>query len=137
MGGLVPGAPTDPVERTISLPATAAAPQSARRHVAGMPGMGGRLGYEALLLTSELVTFFLEGAEPDPAASLRLTVRCGRGGARVTLAGPATEDSVASALRSRDTPSSGGFGLRIVDRTADRWGAERGDGLALWFELSS
>ncbi len=133
----MPHAPTGSVERTITLPATAAAPQSARRHVAGMPGMGGRLGYEALLLTSELVTFFLEGVEPDPSASLRLTVRSGEGGARVTLAGPAAEKAVASALHSRETPSSGGFGLRIVDRTADRWGAQRGDGLVLWFELSS
>lgn len=130
-------APAGSAERTVALPATAAAPQSARRHVAGVPGMGGRLGYEALLLTSELVTFFLEGTEPDPAASLCLTVRCGHGGARVMLAGPAREESVASALRSRDTPSSGGYGLRIVDRMADRWGAERGDGLTLWFELSA
>ncbi|MCP9489869.1 MAG: hypothetical protein MSC31_08320 [Solirubrobacteraceae bacterium MAG38_C4-C5] len=129
-------APAETVtERTLPLPATAAAPQMARRHVAGVPGLGGRLGYEVLLLTSEVITFFLAEREPDPSARLLLTVRVTRDRVRVELSGPLPVETVERALRSRDSPSLGGYGLAILDRTAQRWGAERADGLTLWFEL--
>jgi hypothetical protein len=122
-------------ERTLPLPATAAAPQMARRHVAGVPGLGGRLGYEVLLLTSEAITFFLAEREPDPSDRLLLMVRLTPDRVRVELSGAVPAETVERALRSRVSPSLGGYGLRILDRTAQRWGAERADGLTLWFEL--
>lgn len=126
--------PDTVTQRTLPLPATAAAPQMARRHVAGVPGLGGRLGYEVLLLTTEVITFFLAEREPDPSDRLRLTVRVAPDRVRVELSGPVPAETVERALRSRDSPSLGGYGLRILDRTAQRWGAERADGLTLWFE---
>ena len=30
---------------------------------------------------------------------------------------------------------SDGFGLRLVDKLATRWGVERGDGTVVWFEV--
>jgi len=127
--------PQTVTQRSLPLPATAAAPQMARRHVAGVPGLGGRLGYEMLLLTSEVITFFLAELEPDPSDRLRLTVRVAPGRVRVELSGPVPVETVERALRSRDSPSLGGYGLRILGRTAQRWGAEPADGLTLWFEL--
>lgn len=32
---------------------------------------------------------------------------------------------------------NGGWGLRLLDRLADRWGVERNDVTRVWFELAS
>jgi len=39
------------------------------------------------------------------------------------------------ALRPPDLRGGGGFGLYLVDRVALAWGAERGPGLRVWFDL--
>lgn len=31
--------------------------------------------------------------------------------------------------------TSGGFGLRLVDKIATRWGTQQGDGFMVWFEV--
>jgi hypothetical protein len=38
-------------------------------------------------------------------------------------------------LDPRPTGALGGFGLRIVDRMASRWGVAGDDGTCVWFEL--
>jgi anti-sigma regulatory factor (Ser/Thr protein kinase) len=40
--------------------------------------------------------------------------------------------------RKPEPPSSGsagGYGLVLLDRLADRWGVQREDGFAVWFEV--
>jgi hypothetical protein len=39
-------------------------------------------------------------------------------------------------LRSSETPSLGGMGLKIVDRMADAWGVQGDNDTSIWFELT-
>lgn len=124
-------------ERSFELPATAAAAAIARRELASTPGVAGELGYRALLLTTELIAVFVADAEPRPHERLAITAGPTASGLRVTVAGQAPAVSPGALLRSRETPSLGGYGLRLVERTAARWGAaEDGGRLTLWFELA-
>lgn len=53
-------------ERVFELPATAAAAGLARRELTAMPGIAGKVGYKALLMTSELVAVYVQDVEPSP-----------------------------------------------------------------------
>ncbi len=123
-------------ERTLELPATAAAAGIARRELAGTPGLGGKLGYKALLLTSELIAVFVADDEPRPDRVLRLSVSVARERVRVEVAGDGPGVAAGTLLRSRETPSLGGYGLQIVERMADSWGVSSPGTAAIWFELT-
>ncbi len=123
-------------ERTVELPATAAAAGLARRELTAMPGISGEVGYKALLLVSELIGACLQEIEPGPDATIGLTIRADDRRVRVEVAGRCAGIGVDDALSSTSAPSLGGYGLRIVDRMADAWGTEQGPGGAVvWFEL--
>lgn len=123
-----------PSERVIELPANAAAAGIARRELTATPGIAGELGYKVLLLASELISSCVEDAEPGGAA-IWLSVRVHPDRVRVEVRRPA-DVPLDTSLRSRETPSLGGYGLRIVDRMADAWGTEGADGTTVWFELA-
>lgn len=123
-------------ERTVELPATAAAAAIARRELAATPGLAGELGYKVLLLASELIAVFVADAEPRPGAVLRLSIAVAAQRVRITVAGDAPHVSTDALLQSRETPSLGGYGLQIVERMADAWGTASADGEQIWFELS-
>jgi anti-sigma regulatory factor (Ser/Thr protein kinase) len=123
-------------ERVVVLPATAAAAGIARRELAATPGIAGELGYKALLLASELISVYVQRAEPDPAARLRLRVRVTAERLRIEVAGPEPDVPPDALLHSSETPSLGGMGLRIVDRMADAWGVEGPHDTTIWFELA-
>ena len=127
---------TTPIERTIELPMTAAAAGVARRELAATPGIGGELGYKALLMTSELIAVFVADAEPRPDRVLCLTVAVSPERVRVRVAGEAPEVPADALLQSRETPSLGGMGLQIVERMADDWGVQGPGGSEIWFELT-
>ena len=121
-------------ERIIQLPATAAAAGVARRELAAIPGLGGEVGYKALLLTSELIAVFVADLEPRPDRVLCLSVRVAPERVRIEVGGgDAPEVSTDALLQSHETPSLGGMGLQIVERMADAWGA---DNREIWFELT-
>ena len=121
-------------ERTIDLPATAAAAGIARRELATTPGIAGDIAYKALLMTSELIAVYVENIEPDPRATLCLSIRVDADRVRIEVGGKAPGVSPSELLQSRETPSLGGMGLQIVERMADAWGV--GDeGSMMWFEL--
>jgi hypothetical protein len=122
-------------ERVVELPATAAAASLARREIAATPGLGGELGYKALLLSSELVAVFVAGGEPRPDAVLRLTINLENRRVRIEVRAPDRDVAADELLHSQEAPSLGGMGLQIVERIADAWGVENGDGAAIWFEL--
>lgn len=115
---------------------TAAAAGVARRELAATPGIGGELGYKALLMTSELIAVFVADAEPRPDRVLCLTVAVSAERVRVRVAGEAPEVSADALLQSRETPSLGGMGLQIVERMADDWGVQGPGGSEIWFELT-
>jgi len=126
---------TSTSERTVELPATAAAAGIARRELAATPGIAGDLGYRVLLMASELIAVFVADMEPRPGRVLRLSVVVAAEHVRIEVAGDTPEVSPDALLHSRETPSLGGMGLRIVERMADDWGVT-GDGAAeIWFEL--
>jgi hypothetical protein len=123
-------------ERVFELPATAAAAGLARRELAAMPGISGELGYKALLMTSELIAVYVQDVEPDPLATLRLSLRVTPERVRIEVGGRAPEVSPDALLHSSETPSLGGYGLKIVEKMADRWGVEGTRDTAIWFELA-
>lgn len=122
-------------DRTIELPATAAAAGVARRELAATPRLAGELGYKVLLLSSELIAVFVAGVEPRPDRILRLTVAAAPDRVRITVAGDGPHASADALLHSRETPSLGGYGLQIVDRMADAWGTAGQHDEQIWFEL--
>lgn len=127
------GIPTS--ERIVELPATAAAAGIARRQLAATPGIAGELGYKVLLLASELIAVFVADMEPRPDHVLRLSASVTPERVRIEVAGDHPEVSAQALLRSRETPSLGGMGLRIVERMADAWGVQGERSAEIWFEL--
>jgi len=113
----------------------------ARHAVAGLaPYLDPLVAENAELLVSELVTNSVRHAGLPEEASIEFSVRAsaevlmvevadaGRGFDHAVQPGPALDGAV--------TPSSG-WGLFLVDRIADRWGAVQTDGeTRVWFELS-
>ncbi|MGH2688361.1 MAG: ATP-binding protein, partial [Actinomycetota bacterium] len=78
------------------------------------------------------VTNSLRHAGLGPGDVIDLRVKRLRGGVRVEVVDPGRRFAPAM----NDRPSeNGGWGLRIVDRVADRWGVEVSHN-RVWFELS-
>lgn len=127
---------TSTSQRVVALPATAAAAGVARRELAATPGIAGELGYKVLLLASELIAVFVADIEPRPDRVLRLTVTLTADRVRIEVAGEMPEVSPDALLHSRETPSLGGMGLKIVERMADAWGMQGDGGAEIWFELA-
>jgi len=122
-------------EHVIELPATAAAAGLARRELSTVPGITGEVGYKVLLMTSELIAIYVEDGEPDPGATLRLAVSAGPERVRVEVGGRPPDVAPGTLLHATETPSLGGYGLRIVDRMADAWGVHGAEATMTWFEL--
>ena len=127
---------TSTSERVVELPATAAAAGIARRELAATPGIAGDLGYRVLLMASELIAVFVADVEPHPDRILRLSIVVSPERVRIAVAGAAPEVSPGVLLHSRETPSLGGMGLRIVERMASAWGVRDEGGAEIWFELA-
>jgi len=123
-------------ERIVDLPATAAAAGMARRELATTPGIAGDIAYKALLMTSELIAVYVESVEPDPGATLCLSIRVDAARVRIEVGGQAPDVPPDELLHSRETPSLGGMGLQIVEKMADAWGFGDADGSMMWFELA-
>jgi anti-sigma regulatory factor (Ser/Thr protein kinase) len=89
---------------------------------------------DVLLLVTELVTNAVRhaGAGPERPVQIQLLHRAGCVVVAVADEGPGfTRDPNASA-----GSESGGWGLFLVDQTADRWGVERTmSGSCVWFEI--
>jgi hypothetical protein len=112
----------EPVERVIDLPPSSAAPVEARRAVAAIPGMGGDLGYRALLLTSESVTAAVLAAESQPVERILVRAKLARDQLRIEV----------DPVGGRGVQLSA-YARRIFERTASRWGTAEHP--AIWFEL--
>lgn len=119
----------------VRLPADVGAPRRARRVVAWLfaqARVDAALTEQAVLLVSELVTNAVVHARST--SLVRVTPVAEGDLLRVEV-----DDDSSDMPRVRD-PSSrgeGGWGLVLVDRLANRWGAnERTSGKTVWFELS-
>jgi serine/threonine-protein kinase RsbW len=128
------------------VPATAAAPSTARRAVASLaPHLDSRVLEDAELLVSELVTNSLRHGGLQPSQGIEVCLRAspqtvmvevadrgqGFGGTR-----PRPAETVKAHMDGRRVEKDGpNWGLFLVDQIAWRWGiAEQGD-VRVWFEL--
>jgi anti-sigma regulatory factor (Ser/Thr protein kinase) len=87
---------------------------------------------DACLLVSELVTNSVRHADLPAGAPLRISTFAVNGLVRVEV-----EDGGQGAVRIRAADAGdGGFGLRLLELLAARWGVEQEDGTRVWFELA-
>lgn len=86
-----------------------------------------------MLVASELVTNAVlhSGCKDNHAIQVSVGIREDR--LVITVLDPGLSDEDA---RVREDPTFGGFGLRIVDQLADKWGAERTHGYCVWAEVA-
>jgi anti-sigma regulatory factor (Ser/Thr protein kinase) len=116
------------------LPATPDAPAIARRHLdVWLPGSitDGDRGALRLLVT-ELVTNSVRHSDVDQdAVALDVDVDGDLIRVRVSDGGTGFEPHT-----PKPRGASGGYGLFLVERMAERWGVERKAGTQVWFELA-
>jgi anti-sigma regulatory factor (Ser/Thr protein kinase) len=112
------------------------APLLARLAVSGwLDGCASRdLQADVGLLVSELVTNSVRHAGQPAGASVHIRVAELDGGVRVEVEdrghGPVR-------LRAKGPSDQGGFGLRLVETLAARWGVSHQHGTRVWFELAA
>ena len=124
------------IRHTTQLPATVVAPAAARGALdaAVSSPIEKRTFETARLLITELVTNSIRHAVMPAGSTIRLEIEGDDMWLRVEVhdAGREITD-----LRPTERPMGGGYGLRIVDQLADRWGSDQSDlGTCVWFELS-
>jgi anti-sigma regulatory factor (Ser/Thr protein kinase) len=91
---------------------------------------------DVLLLVTELVTNAVRHANVGPDRSLRIKLTRWPRRVRVEVGHSGQGFEHESTLPSLD--ATGGWGLVLVDRIADRWGITSGTGrTCVWFELRS
>jgi len=117
------------------LPNGPSAAGEARRKIASLrDALPGRVVSDATLLVSELVTnsYRHAGVPVGDAIGLRVELT-GR-----TVHIEVTDHGAGSAPAIREPGGDGGWGLRIVERVADRWGTRSiGSGTVVWFEMEA
>jgi anti-sigma regulatory factor (Ser/Thr protein kinase) len=84
------------------------------------------------LLVSELVTNAVRHGGLRPDDEVHVHVIATAEAVRVEVTDPGRGFDPAAVPRPHDT---GGYGLYLVQRLADRWGVEPDDGVSVWFEL--
>jgi anti-sigma regulatory factor (Ser/Thr protein kinase) len=118
----------------LDLPCDPGAPAAVRQALADVDEAGWPVG-DAMLIASELVTNAVlhSGCSADHTVSVRASQR----GNRILIAvhDPGLSRRPAEPRRHEGS-AFGGWGLRIVEQLADRWGAERPDGYRVWAELA-
>jgi anti-sigma regulatory factor (Ser/Thr protein kinase) len=127
---------SDDAALTLRLPRRTEAPAAARKALATLNGdlhlvSGARLA-DAQLLVTELVSNAVRNGTDD---SVALVARVTPSTLRVEVANAGSGfDPAQVPAPSHERP--GGWGLRIVDVLAPRWGVEpHADGVLVWFEL--
>jgi anti-sigma regulatory factor (Ser/Thr protein kinase) len=114
-------------------------PSAASEARAAVGALDGRADADALddvrLLLSEVVTNAVRhsGAPPGARIAVSVSVTSGRVRAEVADGGLGFEPTP----RHLPRLESGGWGLHLVDRLADRWGVDRDGPVRVWFELES
>jgi anti-sigma regulatory factor (Ser/Thr protein kinase) len=98
-------------------------------------GRMGQLLEDGLLVASELVTNAVRHSGCAADHVLQIRVRRREDHVLISVHDPGLSDHSAEIGRG-DPSQPGGWGLRIIERLARRWGAERPDGYRVWAELA-
>lgn len=126
--------PAAPVvaELTLHIAGGPDAPAEARQALRRFhPDLAPELMQVVVLLASELVANAVRHAG-SAQVLIRYEVRSGHVRVEVGDDGPGF-DPTAAVPEDPDRP--GGWGLRLVDEMASRWGVADGDGARVWFEI--
>jgi anti-sigma regulatory factor (Ser/Thr protein kinase) len=115
-------------EVLLALPARPDAARQARRELLTR-GLDEDISHTVTLLTTELIANALRHAGMDPGRD------------RIVFFGRMAPDLVrievgdsGPGFSAEDTEGGGGFGMRLLDKLASRWGCERsGQGFRFWF----
>ncbi len=89
---------------------------------------------DATLIASELVTNAVIHSGCTAGDAIEVSVAKGAGRLEISVRDPGASGKQA-ALAEGDMTGYGGFGLRVVEAVASRWGAERADGYRVWAQL--
>jgi anti-sigma regulatory factor (Ser/Thr protein kinase) len=109
-------------------------PAEARRSLEALrPGLNDLLVDDAVLLVSEVVSNSVRHGCLDDTDAIEVRVRRSRSKLRVDVMDPGPGFDP---RRVGNSQPDGGWGLKLLDRLATRWGVEREDGTRVWFELN-
>jgi anti-sigma regulatory factor (Ser/Thr protein kinase) len=107
-----------------------------RAVVAGDGTLPASVRDDVLLLVTELVTNAVRHAGVGSGQSLHVELRWWPGRVRMEVVDPGTSFTRPDERITRD--HSGGWGLFLVDRIADRWGVtSSASGTSVWAEIAS
>lgn len=120
------------MRRRLRLAADATAPARARRVVETLSAIPDEQAADAVLLISEVVTNAVRHGSEDPQRSVVVSARIADGVLRVDVEDEGGGFKAEDAYLPRVV---GGWGLRIVDQLADRWGVATRGSHRVWFEL--
>jgi two-component sensor histidine kinase len=87
------------------------------------------------MAVTELVSNAVRHGAFESADAIRLQIQADEDGLRVEVEQSAPADGVRVVEPTIDAERAGGFGLRIVAETVDRWGHVVGPPGRVWFEL--
>jgi hypothetical protein len=109
------------------------APGAVRRALSQFEPRGWAPG-DVLLIASELVTNAVLRTRCLRAHVLRVKALVARDQLTISVHAPGPSDP--AARRGPAGHADGGWGLRIVEQLAARWGAERNDGYRIWAQVA-
>jgi anti-sigma regulatory factor (Ser/Thr protein kinase) len=116
------------------IPAGIEAPRKARRLLQDvLPQLPAAQADDVKLMVNELVTNSVKHASVAPGAPIRVHIEI-EGDA---LRGEVSDQGVGFRIRpmARERTGESGYGLRLVQEMADRWGLNVRDGTCVWFEI--
>jgi anti-sigma regulatory factor (Ser/Thr protein kinase) len=121
--------------RTLEIAATAEAPTQARRWLDDISGLRalGQVAFDVRLLVSELVANSVRHAGLDESDLITVMLELSDARVRVEVRDPG--DGFAFPVRPQKLTIEGGRGLQILAAIAHRWGIERSEPIAVWFEI--
>jgi anti-sigma regulatory factor (Ser/Thr protein kinase) len=117
----------------LELERSAEAPAIARAAIAGLceqAGVGGASCHTLLLLVSEIVTNAVVHSDAPPSQPIEFSANARSGLVRVEVA-----DGGRGFHPAEGVNPAGGWGLRLVQQEAARWGIDTERGTSVWFEL--
>ncbi len=109
-------------------------PAEARRSLEALrPSLNDLLVDDAVLLVSEIVSNSVRHASLDKSDAIHVRIWGSSSTLHVDVIdpGPGFDPE-----RIEPSGREGGWGLRLLDRLATRWGVERNDETKVWFELT-
>jgi anti-sigma regulatory factor (Ser/Thr protein kinase) len=110
-------------------------PAQARRSLEALrPSLDDLLVDDAVLLVSEIVSNCVRHASLDASDAIQVRIRGSNSMLHVDVIDPGPGFDPARIPSPRP---HGGWGLRLLDRLATRWGVERNHVTRVWFELAS